>query len=269
MPKFSKSERNPYKNDIEPEITIRDKAPKELRWFIVEQSKNAGLSSDELRSIICETLLKRPDSNNWSNGNIYNENVNLLDQAEWYQVYDVIEAISEKILPKFRPKEYLFFEKKLNDYFIDCGIGWKLVNGKLECRNPEALEQTIKTSIEDLKKDEKLTSSNQLHEALKCLSRRPVPNNVGAIFHSFNALEGVVREFSGGSTSALGTMLKNNKEIFPIQLGEAITKLYAFANNEGARHGKENVVPKLEEAQLVVGICATLSTYLINKNIKL
>ena len=46
-------------------------------------------------------------------------------------------------------------------------------------------------------------------------------------------------------------------------MGKAVSKLYGVAS-EKARHIKEDGEPAQKEAELVVGIAATVATYLIN-----
>ena len=45
-------------------------------------------------------------------------------------------------------------------------------------------------------------------------------------------------------------------------MGEAVSKLYGFASEKG-RHIKEGGEPAQKEAEFVVGIAATVATYLI------
>ena len=53
-----------------------------------------GFSPRTLRPVVCNTLKKRPNPGNWSEyPNIDNEIHNLIDDCEWYQVYDVIEGV--------------------------------------------------------------------------------------------------------------------------------------------------------------------------------
>lgn len=256
------SERHGFKPDDEPEITIRNDAPQELRGVVLLLADNAGFKPSDLRDILCTSLLKRPSQNNWTEyPNIDNENHQLLDNAVWYKVYDVIEAISNELLNTYRADNYNQFEAKLNGYLIENGIGWKLNRGQLSARNPEALEQTVKLAVNSLESSEMLTAKQELHEALKDLSKRPKPDITGAIQHSMAALECVMREVTGNSKATLGDLLKKHPGIVPAPLDTALDKLWGFASEYG-RHIREKKEPKFTEAQLVVGCCASLITYL-------
>jgi hypothetical protein len=41
----------------------------------------------------CEVLLKRPDPNNWSTGNVENEVDKLIDNTPWWKIYDLAERL--------------------------------------------------------------------------------------------------------------------------------------------------------------------------------
>lgn len=50
----------------EPEVSVRDDAPAELRDAVVQLGPQAGMSYFALRDVVCEELLVRPDPDNWT-----------------------------------------------------------------------------------------------------------------------------------------------------------------------------------------------------------
>ena len=60
------------------EITIREDAPESLRYWVQRAATRAGMSSHSMRAIVCESLRRPPDRNNWSDGNVYMEVESLL-----------------------------------------------------------------------------------------------------------------------------------------------------------------------------------------------
>jgi len=55
----------------------------------------------------------------------------ITQQAKWYQVNDIIEALDPKVDEAFdRPPAYRF-EQRLNDFFLENGIGWQLCDGQV------------------------------------------------------------------------------------------------------------------------------------------
>ncbi len=118
------SERHGFNRVNEAEITVRQDAPYDLRGVLADLAYECGFSPKSLRAVVCRVLRKRPDSNNWSEyPNIDQEVRSLLDDCEWYKVYDLIEVIRQKMheIPfSFEPER---FESELNRYFLEEGIG--------------------------------------------------------------------------------------------------------------------------------------------------
>lgn len=259
------SERHGFKPTQEPEITVRLEAPSELRGVVILLADEFGVSPKPLREVICRVLLKRPNSNNWSEyPNIDSENHQLLDSADWYKVYDVIEAVIVHLKKTKGSVESDKFASRLNGYLVEKGIGWKLVDGYLEARNPEALEQSIKIAVQALNRAGNATAQKELHEALVDLSRRPAPDVTGAIQHSMAALECVFRDVVGNPKATLGELLKNYPKMIPPPLDQSLEKLWGYASECG-RHLREGREPEFSEAQLVVGVSAAAVTYLVTK----
>lgn len=92
------SNRHGYNKSTEKEITVRQDAPLELRGALISIAYEAGFRPKPLRTLLCGALRKRPDLDNWSEyPNIDEENRTLIDECEWYKVYDIIEIIYKKI----------------------------------------------------------------------------------------------------------------------------------------------------------------------------
>ncbi|WP_027053670.1 AbiJ-NTD4 domain-containing protein [Mesorhizobium erdmanii] len=73
----------------EPEITIREDAPDDLRFAIAQIAVNAGMGPSDIRDVVCTVLFVAPDRNNWSEyPNIWDEVRGLLEDCEWFKVYD-------------------------------------------------------------------------------------------------------------------------------------------------------------------------------------
>ena len=78
------------------------------------------------------------------------------------------------------------------------------------------------------------------------------------------SLECVARDLTGDPRANLGEILKKQSDLIPKPLDEAVKKAWGYAS-EHARHIREGRNPSLEEAELIVGICASVTTYLIKK----
>jgi hypothetical protein len=105
----------------------------------------------------------------------------------------------------------------------------------------------------------KSTAANEIHEALKDISRRPSADVTGAVQHSMAALECVAREIDG-SSDTLGQIIK--RLTIPPPLDGALHRLWGFASEQG-RHIQEGGEPNFEEAELVVTVASAVSVYLL------
>ncbi|MCU7919137.1 MAG: hypothetical protein KZQ95_12370 [Candidatus Thiodiazotropha sp. (ex Epidulcina cf. delphinae)] len=259
------SKRHGYNQPSQVEIAVRQDAPHEFRGVIINMAYECGFSPSALRSVICKTLRKRADRNNWSEyPNIDDENHYLIDGCQWYKVYDIAEAIYKKMEETPFSHEPEIFGNDLNEYFIESGIGWKLTEGLIESRGSEGYENIIKATANALAESGRNTARNELHEAVSDLSRRPNPDITGAIQHSMASLECVARETCGDPKATLGEILSRHKDLIPSPLDQAISKAWGYAS-ENARHIREGREPSYGEAELIVGICASVSTYLSGK----
>lgn len=241
----------------EKEITIREDAPEGLRGFIKMAFYDLHKNPSSLRTITTRVLKIPPDRNNWSEyPNIDNEVSEHLDYCEWYFVYDIIEAIIQKITPAEKVK----FSTEINDYFISNGIGWKIVDEQIETRGDEVFETAIQTVVSVLEVARFSTAKNEIKEAISDLSRRPTPDITGAIQHSLACLECVTREITGDKKSTLGDLMKKFPNVIPTPLDQAVTKMWGFTSEQG-RHLREGQVPEYLEAELVVEVTSAIVTY--------
>jgi hypothetical protein len=260
------SKRHGFRQVCEAEITVREDAPHELRGVVVDLAYECGFRPKTLRPVVCHILRTRPDEYNWSEyPNVDNEIRSLVDDCEWYRVYDIIKGIAGTMCETLFTYDAEKFESELNDYFVERGIGWKLVNGKVEVRGAQTFEKALSEAKNELHERGFPTASGELKEALSDLSRRPAPDVTGAIQHSMAALECAARVACGDEKANLGDILKRYRDLLPRPLDEALAKLWGFAS-ENARHIREGRAPTYDEAELVVMVVAGTCTYLARKN---
>lgn len=262
------SERHGYQPN-EVEISVRLDAPAELRGVLVELAYERGLNPHAMRSLVCRLLRRREDPNNWSAyPNVDLEVRGHLDSCEWYEVYDVVEAIYAQLAKDGHAEiEAEAFADEINKYFRRRGIGWLLNNGRLETRGSESFELALADTRIELAKSGRMTSSNEIEQAISDLSRRPTPDVTGAIQHALAALECVARDASGDRKATLGAILTRNPGLVPPPLDSALEKLWGFTSEQG-RHLQEGRQPKHEDAELAVHIAAAVSRYLSKKGVK-
>lgn len=242
-------------------IEIRYEAPNGFRLYLLQlMCRYAGLK--KIRSCVCFITKEAENPNNWGENDFMKSEVQgILETCPWNRIYDIIEYFYESLSHK---KDE--FEKEINDYFVEKGIGWKLVNGVIETRGEDVFEQKIAEAVDVLGKANLKTSQNEIHEALKDMSKRPDPDITGSVQHSMAALECLCREITGHK-STLGKLIVDNPDIVPKPLNNAVKEIYGFASEKG-RHLLEGKDPAYEEAELVVYLSATLCSYLAKKNFR-
>lgn len=266
------SERHGFAPDAA-EITVRHDAPYDLRGLVVDFAYRTGLGPHDVRGIVCSVLMTRPDDSNWSAfPNVDGEVRQLLDGCEWFEVYDVIEAIFRSLqlkaaIPfatedKERPHDR--FAAQVNTFFVKTGVGWQLIDGRIEVRGPEAFEAAVRPVVAQLETAGLHTAAQEIHEALRDLARRPDPDITGAIQHAMAAAECVARKAANDPKATLGEILDRYQELVPRPLDEGLKRIWGYAS-EMARHLREGRVPSYEEAELAVITSAGVVTYLERK----
>jgi hypothetical protein len=246
MSKDSFSRRNQY-TGAPKEITVREDAPEGLRFAVLAIARDLGLGPTPLREIICRTLRVTPNAYNWSDfPNVWEEVQELMFGCEWFRVYDIIEALYVQFA-RDRSGAAETFEAEVNEYFLEEGIGWQLVNGQAITRGAEAFEAVARGGVQAVAASGRPTAAGHIHEALQDLSRRPNADLAGPIYHAMGALEAVARDLAGDPKGTLGEILKRNPDLLPKPLDTALSQVWGYASNE-ARHVQEGREPSREKA---------------------
>jgi hypothetical protein len=238
------------------EITIRNDAPPQVRDAAIQIAYRSGLKPSDIRELLCQILCRSPDRNNWSEfPNIDGEVRELIDDSEWFEIYDLIEMLAVK--SERRGQSYA---EEMNRFFRAAGVGWQLVDNRVETRGTEVFEAAVRQGQTELLQQGRKTAATELHEALNDLSRRPQAETTGAIQHAMAALECVARDVTG-SKDTLGQLIQRNPGIFPPPVNQIVEKAWGYTSNYG-RHLTEWKPPQFEEAELMVGLSGVLCRYL-------
>jgi hypothetical protein len=248
----------------EAEITVRDDAPYAVRAGLLKIAQGeVGIGPGVLRDVLCTVLRTLPDSGNWSDSNVWAECQTLIESAPWYRVYDFVEALYRRIgnTGEVNPADQ--WAQLVNEFFVETGVGWRLVDGQLERRGEEGFESTVDMARTALESVGLPTARTEIQEALRDLSRRPEPDLTGAVQHAMAALECTAREVTGDSRGTLGEILKRNPDLIPRPLDESLTKLWGYSS-EMARHVREGRTPLPREAELVVSVSAAACSFLVD-----
>ena len=119
----------------ESKIVVRNDAPAAFRLYLLQlMLRYAGLK--KVRTCVCFVTKETEDRNNWAENDFMKSEVqSILENCPWYRIYDIIESFYQQINDK------IGFEKEVNEYFVEKGIGWKLVHGILETRGKRLLSK--------------------------------------------------------------------------------------------------------------------------------
>jgi hypothetical protein len=209
--------------------------------------------------MICSILHVRPDPSNWSEyPNVWDEAQWHVYRCDWFRFYDFMESAYQTLGAK-RQREWngeageqraRAFQDALNEFFVDEGIGWQMIDGEIVTRGTETFESNVHGAVEALEAAKRLTARDEIHEALIDLSRRPEADLTGAIQHAMAALECVARDVCGDEKATLGEVIKRYPGVIPKPLDDT------------ARHIREGRKPERKEVELIVGLAATVATYL-------
>ncbi len=244
-------------------ISVREDAPDVLREAIPLIAQNAGMSPSAMRQEICEVLLVRPDPYNWSEyPNIQDEVYLHLANAPWHKVYDIAEALYAGVanMSWRDPDAADKFEQRLNDFFVENGIGWELRDGRITHRGSDAFERSTRKVPEFLSESGFQRAANEMREALRDISRRPEADITGAIQHAMAALEATAREVTGQPNPTLGGLVPALD--LPKPLDQAVSKLWGYASDRG-RHIREHQDIGHAEAELIVAVAGSLCEFIL------
>lgn len=253
-----------------PRITIREEAPENIRRTMIEIAARTGWNYDDLLE-----LAARFGKRSWESPEPIQSGMSsraqlhhLVSTWEWFKVYDFAEHIFAAMLEwHMRGEPEDKFERTINEYFEDTGVGWRLDSGKITSRGSEVFEASVRAVIPVMVESRLETAEREIHEALSDLSRRPTPDLTGAIQHAMAALECVARSVCGDPNPTLGKLLERYPKLIPKPLDAAVEKAWGYASERG-RHIREGEEPSREDAELIVGISATVAIFLSRKLLK-
>jgi hypothetical protein len=238
----------------------RDEVPAAFRYFLLKQFKKDEIHPSECATLLEDFLLVPGLAMRFSNphdANAWPKFYKYIENFEWWQVYEFIEFCYARDLFEKR-----HFALLLNEELSKENMRYRMdSDGVFVYKGSEAFEVAVATAESVLATSGRNTAKDEIHKALEALSHRPKPDLTGAVHAAMAALECVANDVCGETGETLGQIVKQHPDKFPAPLGEGISKLYGFASQKG-RHIREGGEPALKEAELIVGIAATMATYL-------
>lgn len=254
------SDRHGYRG-ADADVIFREDAPENLRYAVPLIAQEIGMSPSVMRRIVCQVLLVPLDRNSWSEyPNIWEEVLGLVSDCPWYKFYDIAEAMHGVLAQGFSD-DSVKFDNRLNQFFVENGIGWQMDGGQIIYRGSEAFSVGTHEAEEILEWTGRSAAAREIHEALRDISRRPEPDVTGAIQHACAAMEATARDVIGDSAT-FGALAKRLN--LPKPLDTAPEKLWGYAPNN-ARHVLEGQKVDKSEAELIVGVVCAICTDLAKR----
>lgn len=245
----------------EPKIIYRDEIPlkiKEIALEVVTRFVGEKFLNERIVKVLDPFSLNDITSNT-ARAEVVN--------AEWFRLFDIVEDILSQLdfheeNNRYDDEELRAYplRKELNQLFVAGGVGWKITENGFSVRGDSVFEKSIEAANQKLHETKRFTARDHLKEAVRDLSRRPEVNLSGAVFHSQAALESLARQLSGLNNKTLGQVMKDQPDLLPKPLDQAVTAIWGYAS-EHARHAREGVQPGRKEAELSVAMSAALIAY--------
>ena len=189
--------------------------------------------------------------------------------CEWEEIYLLIQVIYDHVLGLdnlLRDEEGAErYNCMVNEYFRRHGIGYQLVDGRIQHRGDEPFEKAARSALKAAEESGLNAAHRELLEALDDLGKRPEPDLTGAISHSMASWLCVARAIDGDENANPGEILRRNPDLVPKPLDDVVKKLWGYSSQHG-RKVSEGKTPTYDEAELVVALSAGAVTYLVRKS---
>ena len=184
--------------------------------------------------------------------------------AEWYRIYDFIEAYLHYLPSKDREDA----RDNMNAVLKAENAGYRVVGNLVVPITNDSeiacIEQAEQTEIDSV--------NMHIQKAVELFSRRPLPDYENSIKESISAVEALCRIITGqsGKNATLGKTIKKLKESgvhIHSSLENAFSSLYGYTCDEnGIRHGGIDFAnAPAEDAKYMLVSCSAFVNYLIEK----
>jgi hypothetical protein len=250
---------------------VRETVANEIRNFIQNQL-SIGFSDLDLYSLfrpyIWKVLQREPPTSPvggpWA---MYIPRT--LAQCSWWQFYDILEQISQRISQRWGEECISSFSEKINAVLARDGIPWRLDQGRVvRTLSPQVVKQ-IQEARTLLANPRFKGPDAQFTKAVEYLNKRPDPDEENCVKDAVGAMEAVANIIAGAAGVQLNTLLDREpfrSAIHPT-IRKAIDKIYAYRGAApGVGHGQ--VGPStvgLAEAIWVLATSAATILYFVSK----
>jgi len=253
------------RHGIEPEPNPGlEEAPQALRYFLLKYFEERYRGYPSMAAEVLEDFFHTPGLRRQFSSphdpTVWERFYRLIAGLKWWEIYDLLETIYKGEKDSYKRQKFV---EQTNSVLEKGNSPWRMetYNGVVVYKGSEPFEISVSTAQSALLASGRKTAADEIKKALQDLSQRPSPDLTGAVHHAMAALECVAADVCGEKGDTLGQIVKRHPDRFPPPMGSAVAMLYGFASEKG-RHISEGGEPDLKEVELIVGIAATVSTYL-------
>lgn len=188
-------------------------------------------------------------------------------KSTWYQILDLCEDILQESVV-FNT----FFHQALNQTFIRCHVGYRVVGNEICPITSETELQAIDSALN--LPDTFAGARKHLQTALQLFSDRENPDYRNSIKESISAVESVCMVLTGDPKTTLGKAIKHLKDkgvVIHTALESGFSSIYGYTSNKsGIRHGMidPGIEVSSEDALFMLVSCSAFCHYLQQKGSK-
>lgn len=251
-----------------------------LPHFVGSQSgyrpKSEPLDTHETHNAFVALIRDEASPWDYDNESSWNGLSEHLKGCPWPEFYDFVELVGKLLrekedeIPFGVDRDFKQYQKKVNELFLEDGIGWSLNEGSELHRQVHATVAKRIQATKQLLTDKFQGARVHYHKAQSYLYQHPI-DEANSIKEIVSAIESVARVIVP-KASTLGEAIKSlkNDPRYSAHLIEALARIYSYSNATPLiRHGHTSTgTPKLNEAELVLLCGVGYIKYLIDTEIE-
>ncbi len=185
--------------------------------------------------------------------------------AEWYEVYDFLEFVVNRVPDSWQNDWKSNLVDALNAIFEIENAAYRLIDGRIT----EITDEKEIAEIEEALRKSADPTRMHIQQALNHLSDRKNPDYRNSIKESISAVEATLSQLTGHQNASLGEGLKslgkNTGIVIHPALEAGFLKIYGYTSSSGGiRHAltDKDYQPTFAEAKFMLVACSAFVNYL-------
>jgi len=189
-------------------------------------------------------------------------------KCQWYEFYDICEEMHNIIESQVKSAA-IQFDAELTQLLRAGGMGYIIRGGAIERIGGEFTDKEISKARILLREQGFEGPDIQFEKAIEFFNQLPEADSLNCVKEAVGALEGIARILSDDHKANLDDIVRKlvARNMIPKPLDQVFVKVYAYRGDvPGVAHGLVGQPkPTMQEAELVLGMCASMIIYLAKK----